>query len=157
MCRCVVDRNTVAADRICKKLNRLLASVRSALLNYGLRMEYAKQIHAPPDFFNWVDILDNEGFDNFFTDFAGQGRIRWHYGVAHPLLCSFEDSFMADHGRGWLPENNANRARTFVRTNRTNFFLFSIENNCTTCSGSILTCSAPETCLASQFSTLKQC
>ena len=34
---------------------------------------------------------------------------------AHPLLCSFEDSFMAEHGRGWLPEDNANRARTFVR------------------------------------------
>ena len=157
MCRCVVDRNTVAADRISRKLNRLLASVRSALLNYGLRKEYGKQIHAPPDFFNWVAILDNEAFDDFFTDFAGQGRIRWHYGVAHPLLCSFEDSFMADHGRGWLPENDANRARIFVRTDRTNVLLFGFENNCTTCFGSILTCSALETCLAFQLSTLKQC
>ena len=157
MCRCVVDRNTVAADRISKKLNRLLASVRSALLDNGLRMEYGKQICASPDFFDWVDILDNEGFDAFFTDFAGQGRIRWHYGVAHPLLCSFEDSFMADHGRGWLPENEANRARTFVRTDRKTFVLFGIEYNCTTCFGSTLTCSAPETSLTSQFSTLKQC
>lgn len=98
------------------KLNRLLTDVRSALLDDGLRMIYGTRIHAPSEFFNWINVLDHERFDDFFTDFAGQARIRWHYGVAHPLLCSFEDSFMADHGRGWLPENNADRAKTLVRT-----------------------------------------
>lgn len=111
---CVVDRNSIAAGRISTKLNRLLASVRSALLDDQLRMDYGERIHATTDFFDWIKFLDDERFDQFFTEFAGQGRIRWHYGVAHPLLCSFEDSFMADHGRGWLPESGANRARTLV-------------------------------------------
>lgn len=117
---CVVDRNTVAAGRISAKLNRLLASVRSGLLDDELRRTYGEQIHTPSEFFSWIDLLDEKHVDNFFTDFAGQGRIRWHYGVAHPLLCSFEDSFMAEIGRGWLPEDNANRARALVRTSRKN-------------------------------------
>ena len=108
------------------KLNRLVASVRNALLDDKLRMIYGKRIHAPSEFFDWIKLLDDERFDDFFTDFAGQARIRWHYGVAHPLLCSFEDSFMADHGRGWLPGNNADRARTFVRMCRKLFFLLGI-------------------------------
>ena len=95
------------------RLNRLLTSVRGAILDDELRETYRKQIQAPTDFFDWIRILRGEDFGEFFTDFAGQGRIRWHYGVAHPLLCSFEDSFMAEDGRGWL--HNANRARTYVR------------------------------------------
>ena len=98
------------------KLNRLLASVRSALLDDGLRMAYAERIYAPSEFFDWINFLNDERFDVFFTDFAGQGRVRWHYGLSHSLLCSFEDSFMSEHGRGWLPENNANQAKTFVCT-----------------------------------------
>lgn len=105
----------MAAGRISLKLNRLLASVRSALLDDDLLITYAERIHAPSDYFNWVTILDDKEFDYFFTDFAGQARIRWHYGVAHPLLCSFEDSFMANTGRAWLlEEDNANQAKTFV-------------------------------------------
>lgn len=115
---CIVDRNAVAAGRICVKLNRLLASVRSALLDDRLRHTYGQQIYADPDFFNWINDLRHEKFDEFFTDFAGQGRIRWHYGVAHPLLCSFEDSFMAEHGRGWLSKHNTNEARTKMRDHR---------------------------------------
>ena len=77
-------------------------------------MIYGERIQRPRDFFNWVQVLDNESFDNFFTDYAGQARVRWHYGVAHSLLCSFEHSFMAESGRHWLTENNANQAKTLV-------------------------------------------
>ena len=77
-------------------------------------MIYGERIQAPSDFFNWIPKLDDESFDNFFTDYAGQARIRWHYGVAHSLLCNFEDSFMAESGRDWLTENNANQAKTLV-------------------------------------------
>ena len=115
-CSCVVDRNTVAADRIRLKLNRLLSSVRRALRKPENDEIYRERTHAARESVDWDKTLGDETFDNFFTDFAGQGRIRWHYGVAHPLLCSFEDSFMADNGRGWLPEDNANRARTLVRS-----------------------------------------
>lgn len=111
----------MAADRICSKLNRILASVRNTLVDDELRATYGELIKRGPESFNWIKVLRDENFDNFFTDFAGQGRIRWHYGVAHPLLCSFEDSFMAEDGRGWLPEDNADRARTFVRVSQSYF------------------------------------
>ena len=106
----------MGAGRISKKLNRLLASVRDALLDDGLRAAYAERIHAPSDFFSWRTFLDDQNFDNFFTEFAGQARIRWHYGVAHPLLCSFENSFISEYGRGWLSENSAHQAKAFVCT-----------------------------------------
>ena len=100
-------------------LNDLLASVRTALLDETSRETYGRVIDRTPDrapgFFSWIqDLRAVQEFDQFFTDFAGQGRIRWHYGVAHPLLCSFEDSFMAERGRGWLKD--ANSARELVRT-----------------------------------------
>ena len=60
-------------------------------------------------------MLHNDSFDNFFTDFAGQARIRWHYGVAHSILCSFEDRFIAETGRGWLLQDSAHQVRTLVR------------------------------------------
>ena len=123
MYRCVVDRNTVAADRIRMMLNHLLASVRTSLLDQTSRETYGRCIHRTPEFFNWIkDLRVEREFDHFFADFAGQGRIRWHYGVAHPLLCSFEDSFMAVRGRGWL--NNADEARELVRTSRRCFIFF---------------------------------
>ena len=113
-CRCIVDRNTIAPERIASKLNMtLLAPVRKALRDDGLRKIYEEHIQAPSDFFDWVHKLD-ESFDNFFTDYAGQARVRWHYGVARSLLCSFENSFMAKNGRDWLTEDNANKAKTFV-------------------------------------------
>ena len=89
-------------------------------------MVYGERIQRPREFFNWVQILDNDSFTNFFTDYAGQARVRWHYGVAHPLLCSFEDSFMAESGRDWLTEKNADQAKTLVSPPY--FFLLLSEN-----------------------------
>ena len=88
--------------------------MRNALRNDGLRESYAARIGQESSSFDWVVTeLNATTFDhNFFTEFAGQARIRWHYGVAHPLLCSFEDSYIADRGRDWL--SNANEARAFV-------------------------------------------
>ena len=114
-CRCIVDRNTIAAERIAFKLNQnLLASVRSSLRNDRHRTIYAERIQRPQAFFNWVQELDDESFEDVFTEYAGQARVRWHYGVSHSLLCSFEDSFMAESGRHWLTEDNANQAKTLV-------------------------------------------
>lgn len=141
MYRCIVDRNTVAADRIRDMLNRLLASVRTALLDETSRGTYESRINRTlnlaPDFFNWIhDLPADSGFSDFFTDFAGQGRIRWHYGVAHPLLCSFEKSFMAEDGRGWLAD--ANRARELVRIfGRCYPILLVLRLSRQTCSGSL--------------------
>lgn len=45
-----------------------------------------------------LDCLPEE----IFAEFAGQGRLRWHRGVAHQILSGLEQSYVAEHGRGWL-------------------------------------------------------
>ncbi|KAF2150485.1 hypothetical protein K461DRAFT_308399 [Myriangium duriaei CBS 260.36] len=56
---------------------------------------------------------------NFFGGFAGQGRVRWHYGVAHPILSEIEDAYIAadrkNNGRqrpgkrNWLEDHDQAR------------------------------------------------
>lgn len=100
----IVDRNPVSARSVRLELNSLLDDVRSALLNPDLRNTYMRVTGRTHEDFAWANALNNEDFfhQDFFTQFAGQGRIRWHYGVAHPILASIESSFMADYGRDWL-------------------------------------------------------
>ncbi|MCJ1425193.1 hypothetical protein MMC29_003081 [Sticta canariensis] len=42
----------------------------------------------------------------FFDEFAGQGRVRWHYGVAHPILAGMQaiilDKCTNENPRNWL-------------------------------------------------------
>ena len=100
----IVDRNPVSAVSIRLELNSLLDHVRLALLNPDLRNTYMAVTGRTQEDFDWTNALNNEDFfhQDFFTQFAGQGRVRWHYGVAHPILASIESSFMADYGRDWL-------------------------------------------------------
>lgn len=109
----IVDRNPVAAGSILMELNNLLDDVRSALLNPELRSTFIRGTITQEDF-AWTDALDNEDYfrRDFFTQFAGQGRVRWHYGVAHPILEGIERTFMAEWGRNWLREPD--RARTLM-------------------------------------------
>lgn len=111
-----MDRNPVASDTIRLKLNRLLDAVRRALLNPGLRDTYIRETGRTPEELAWTSTLSDGGYfhEDFFEKFAGQGRIRWHYGVAHPILAGIEDNYVTEYGRGWL--NDAEEARTaFVR------------------------------------------
>ena len=41
-------------------------------------------------------------FQEFSIAFAGQGRTRWHYGVAHSILADIEDSGVKASSRGWF-------------------------------------------------------
>ena len=112
----IVDRNPVASDSSRLKLNRLIDAVRRALLNPGLRETYIRETGRAPEEFAWTLQLSNEDYfhEHFFEKFAGQGCIRWHYGVAHPILASIEDGYVTECGRGWL--HNADEARTaFVK------------------------------------------
>lgn len=110
MC-CIIDRNPIAATSVRLKLNRLLDSVRRALLNPELRDSYIRESGRDREDFAWTKALDNEEYfqEDFFTDFAGQGRKRWHYGVAHPILAGAEESWIAEHGRDWLRDHEAAR------------------------------------------------
>lgn len=108
----IVDRNPVSSDDIRHRLNELLESVRRALLDPNLRHTYIKDTGGASDDYQWTQALHNdEHFSaSFFSHFAGQGRTRWHYGVAHLILAGIEKAYVAQHGRDWLRDSE--RART---------------------------------------------
>lgn len=122
------DRNPVAADEIRQQLNNLLDLVRNALLDAGRRESYIKTIGKSEKEFTWTKYLEVD-HKSFFTEFAGQGRVRWHvrnldvlitaaflitnqHGCASSILASIEHAWIADHGRGWL--DNADQARARI-------------------------------------------
>lgn len=117
----IVDRNPVAAYSICMELNNFLEIVRSALLTPGLRDTYIRDSEREPEDFTWTGVLNNKDYfcQDFFTHFAGQGRVRWHYGVAHPVLDGIERTFMAECGRNWLREPERAKNLMVLGPNRT--------------------------------------
>ncbi|KAL8831432.1 MAG: hypothetical protein Q9191_000876 [Dirinaria sp. TL-2023a] len=110
----IVDRNPVAPESVRRQLNDLVDAVRSALLNPSLRHSYMTETNRGPRDFTWTKELNNDEFfcGSFFTRFAGQGRLRWHYGVAHSILAGIERTFMANEGRNWLRDEN--KALTYM-------------------------------------------
>ena len=80
----IVDRNPTNADAICADLNRLMDGVKNSLLSPRLRDAYINETSRTMKDFDWTHLLGDEHFfeGNFFDKFAGQGRIRFHYGVA---------------------------------------------------------------------------
>ncbi|KAH9881783.1 hypothetical protein J1614_000954 [Plenodomus biglobosus] len=112
----IVDRNPIAAEAIRKKLNALVDHVRHALRDDEHRKEFMDTFRDQPDFEqlkSWVDRVTSKGehMYDFFVEFAGQARIRWHYGVAHPILCDIENCYIADKGRNWLAKEVEARSK----------------------------------------------
>ncbi|KAK4543548.1 hypothetical protein LTR36_005443 [Oleoguttula mirabilis] len=115
----IADRNPVSADDIRKKLNRLVDHVRKSLMDDQVRNMFINSIHAAGERADMRRRIEEvsihcKAIDSvpFFAKFSGQGRVRWHYGAAHPILCDVEDAYVAQEGRHWL-EDEA-RARTFL-------------------------------------------
>lgn len=124
----IVDRNPVLTDKTRKKVNRMLLDVQRALQEKDVLKKFCDNIMVDETAFDWVfphsseayppkspqdthDLLarDLESQDHnllsmdFFTEnYAGQGRVRWHYGVAHPVLAGIERSIMDQKHRDWL-------------------------------------------------------
>ena len=63
-----------------------------------------------------TDVFDG----NFFERFGGQGRIHFHYGVAHPILSGLETKFIAEYGRDWLRHVHAARLAIVVASSNAN-------------------------------------
>ena len=107
----IVDRNPTQAEAVQAKLNKLVDAVRRALLNPELRETYIKETRRPYKSFSWTALLDNDDYfhEDFFTGFAGQGRVRWHYGIAHGILAGIEDAYVARRGRNWLRDSEEAR------------------------------------------------
>ncbi|OCK77644.1 hypothetical protein K432DRAFT_407131 [Lepidopterella palustris CBS 459.81] len=111
----IVDRNPVAADDMRRKLNELVDLVRRSLQDDTIRQEFINSFKNQPEaerMKEWVENVHRRcGFmTNFFVGFAGQGRIPWHYGAAHPILSDIEGCYIARRGRNWL--DNEEEART---------------------------------------------
>jgi hypothetical protein len=77
----VVDRNPTDSQHTRRKLNAFLTAVQ----------------RNNPGRFDPADISTE-----VFKKFAGQGRLRWHYGAAHCLLEGLEDDHLKARGRGWI-------------------------------------------------------
>jgi len=112
----IVDRNPIAVEDIRNRLNELVDKVCLSLRNDQIRQEYIETFRdqqKAAEMRDWVQqISDHSQFvmGGFFGRFAGQGRVRWHYGAAHPILSDIENSYIAERGRNWL--ENEEEART---------------------------------------------
>lgn len=116
---CIVDRNPLSTDDVKERLNALVSLVCKSLQDEETVNKYIEESCAGNeeearnmrkrvnDIVSKAGLLDN---GPFFTRFAGQGRVRWHYGVAHPILSDLENCYLQEHGRDWM--RNENEART---------------------------------------------
>jgi hypothetical protein len=90
----VVDRNPTDTEHTRRKLNAFLTAVQ----------------RNDPDRFDPGDISTE-----VFQQFAGQGRLRWHYGAAHCILEGLEDDYLKARGRGWIELYSAGTLSQFTR------------------------------------------
>jgi hypothetical protein len=100
----VVDRNAITTRDLRSNLKWIFAGARDALRLLHGKYDEVLEIDSLPkgsDLHVRDKLLDRLPED-IFTEFAGQGRLRWHRGVAHPILAGLEKSYIAEHGRGWL-------------------------------------------------------
>lgn len=112
----LVDRNAIATRDLRSNLNWIFAGAREALkLLHG---QYNKVIEVDglpkgSDLHISDKVLDSLPED-IFAEFAGQGRLRWHRGVAHAVLAGLEKSYAAEHDRGWLEHGELARAAMLI-------------------------------------------
>jgi hypothetical protein len=101
---CIVDHNPVSTNDVREALNRFLNTVRFSLLDVDNQKTYVQNQSQVADELQLLDDLKDyeRELGSFFCDFAGQGRTRWHYGVAHSVLAAVENVGVAEIGRGWF-------------------------------------------------------
>lgn len=81
----IVDGNPIAANEIRDKLNDLVDHVRRSLMNDTIKRMYLNTISQHPEEQSMRARVEeistaSPSLERFFGTFAGQGRIRWHYG-----------------------------------------------------------------------------
>jgi hypothetical protein len=111
----IVDRNPIAATAIRKKLSTLVDHVRISLEDSRHRGKFIDTFKDQSDYQElktWIANVAKKGqyMEGFFVEFAGQGRVRWHYGAAHPILSDIEGCYIAARGRNWLANEREARA-----------------------------------------------
>ncbi|KAH0537566.1 hypothetical protein FGG08_005665 [Glutinoglossum americanum] len=63
---------------------------------------------------------------DFFVGFGGQGRRRWHYGVAYTIVAGIEDGFVKRHGRNWLQVPGMREKLVDIPGNSDGIFYFDV-------------------------------
>ncbi|KAE8859882.1 hypothetical protein PTNB29_07113 [Pyrenophora teres f. teres] len=115
----IVDRNPIAADVIRKKLSKLVDQVHRSLRDSENRDKFISTFKDQSDYPElklWIEKIANvdehlySQMHDFFVEFAGQARVRWHYGAAHAILSDIENCYVADKGRNWLANEHEARA-----------------------------------------------
>ncbi|KAF2024567.1 hypothetical protein EK21DRAFT_78439 [Setomelanomma holmii] len=117
----IVDRNPIAAEAIRIKLNTLVDHVRHSLQNEDHRNHFINTFRDQPNFVHLkarVESVAQSSDDEyeFFQEFAGQARVRWHYGAAHPILSDIEHCYIAKIGRNWLADEKDARSNLVLGT-----------------------------------------
>ena len=127
----IIDRNPLSADDVRDKLNGLVSLVCRSLQDPVIVTEYIQTYcggEAEDDMRQRVKdiVLRIESLDSgdFFVQFAGQGRTRWHYGVAHPILSDLENVWIAERGRAWLKDENEARNKLVLGSADRGLFWF---------------------------------
>lgn len=111
----IVDRNPVASDDIQRKLNKLIDVVCDSLRDYEHRENFIASFRASPEahrMAHWVRKISHQAphiKGDYFCGFAGQARVRFHYGAAHAILIDIEKAYIAEHGRNWLANEHEAR------------------------------------------------
>jgi hypothetical protein len=111
----IVDRNPIAAEAIRKKLSTLVDHVRHALRDKQHLKEFLETFRDQQDYHELKARIERvaekgEHMHDFFVDFAGQARVRWHYGAAHAILSDIEACYIEKKGRNWLANEHEARA-----------------------------------------------
>jgi uncharacterized membrane protein len=120
----IVDRNPANSSSVETSLNELVGSVKDELISNS-DIDQRRRLSCPnsseqcpnrrPSLVasptltkeDWVTDLKDDAFsEKFFVGFGGQGRRRWHYGVANAILAGLEDEFIKRDGRNWLSTDN---------------------------------------------------
>jgi hypothetical protein len=101
----VVDRNPGPTDEIRIRLNNLLGKVIEALMDENLQKTNFQSGRRTNYDFSWCQVLRGHqvtGHSGFFSRFAGQSIVKFHYGVANSILIGIEEAYVAQKGRNWL-------------------------------------------------------
>ena len=111
----IVDRNPVASDDIQRKLNRMIDLTCESLQDFECREDFIASFRNEPEagkMAYWVRKISHQAEyikGEYFHGFAGQGRVRFHYGAAHAILIDLEKAYIAQHGRNWLANEHEAR------------------------------------------------
>src|ERR1700744_495796 len=88
----IVDRNPVASDDIRRKINKLVDLVCVSLQDEENRGRFISTFRDLPESQHmayWVQKISQKAEfikGDYFAGFAGQARVRFHYGAAHAIL-----------------------------------------------------------------------